>query len=166
VNGKFLAFAGRSTSTVTNRRANNMDAITVSQLIAHLQSLPPNLPIIATWEGLHCPITPANISVNSINEITCVLVDVNEYDWHCLNAYHKQEKTMPKLYTNVIHESGETPYLVLSTEPLTDDVDRWADVGVKVELIGFHRQPDAGIMAGVVRNIFSKAGFEVIMEQS
>jgi hypothetical protein len=71
---------------------------------------------------------------------------------------------MPKLFISVVKFSGEIPYVTLSTKPLTDDVDAWGNIAVKVELIGFFRQPDAPITAGVVRNVFTAAGFDVVME--
>lgn len=50
--------------------------MTVGELIKHLQTFDPNLPIIATWEGTLNTLACGSITLETRRETVCVLVDV------------------------------------------------------------------------------------------
>lgn len=66
-------------------------AITVSELIKHLQQLPQHWPIVATWEGVFAPILPENIALDNVIKYPCVVINVEDYDWACLRMYYEKE---------------------------------------------------------------------------
>jgi len=57
--------------------------LTVGEMIEVLKGLPQDLIIVATWEGLHVPITKKLVSVGAYRaygpdrNINCVLIDVD-----------------------------------------------------------------------------------------
>ena len=60
-----------------------MSALTVREMIEVLKGLPQYLIMVATWEGLHVPITKELISVDAYHDyakeknIDCLLIDVD-----------------------------------------------------------------------------------------
>jgi len=53
-----------------------MKGMTVKELIAHLVTLPPDAPVIVSWEGQYNVISPAAFSVNK-DELERPLVVIN-----------------------------------------------------------------------------------------
>lgn len=54
-----------------------MRTASVGELVAALQKLPQDAPILTTWEGTIQPVKPYNISTDIVHDITCYVIDAD-----------------------------------------------------------------------------------------